>query len=172
MPRRFALDQNFPEPIVNALAAWLRVDAELTPIRTIDRRMTTIDDWQILHALHAADEPWDGLITTDARMLSLPKELALLCQTELALVVAEAVGHDPIKATGLILAHLGRICEQTRTDAAQVWRLRTNTRPADNPWEFVTRVADRRGESAADLYARERRDESELGRSPLRDDGT
>lgn len=95
-----------------------------------------------------------------------------LCQTELALVVAEAVGHDPIKATGLILAHLGRICEQTRTDAAQVWRLRTNTRPADNPWEFVTRVADRRGESAADLYARERLDESELARSPLRDDGT
>ncbi len=99
MPRRFALDQNFPEPIVNALAAWLRVDAELVPIRTIDLRMATIDDWQILHALHAADEPWDGLITTDARMLSLPKELALLCQTKLTLVVAEAVGHDPIKAT-------------------------------------------------------------------------
>jgi hypothetical protein len=85
MARRFALDQNFPEPIVDALAAWLRVDAELVPIRTIGSRMSTIDDWEILHAPHAADEPWDGLITTDARMLSLPKELALLCQTKLTL---------------------------------------------------------------------------------------
>lgn len=129
-----------------------------------------IDDWQILHALHAADEPWDGLITTDARMLSLPKELALLCQTKLTLVVAEAVGHDPIKATGLILAHLGRICEQTRSDRAQMWRLRTNTRPAEDPWDLVTRVADRRGETAADLYARERLKPAELRRSPLHDD--
>lgn len=120
MPRRFALDQNFPEPIVDALAAWLRVDAELVPIRTIDSRMSTIDDWEVLHALHASVEPWDGLITTDAKMLSLPKELALLCQTKLTLVVAEAVGHDPIKATGLILAHIGRICDQTRPDRAQV----------------------------------------------------
>jgi hypothetical protein len=72
MARRFALDQNFPEPIVDALAAWLHADAKLVPIRTIDARMATIDDWEILHALHAADERWDGLITTDARMLNLP----------------------------------------------------------------------------------------------------
>jgi hypothetical protein len=167
MSRRFALDQNFPEPIVNALAAWLRADAELVPIRTIDARMATIDDWQILHALHAGEESWDGLITTDARMLNLPKELALLCQTRLTLVVAEAVGHDPIKATGLILAHIGRICEQTSADRAQVWRLRTNTRPADDPWDYMTRTAERRGESAGDLYRRERLTPTELARSPL-----
>lgn len=146
-PRRFALDQNFPEPIVDAFGGWLRVDAKLVPIRTVDPVMATTDDWEILPALHAAVEPWDGLITTDARMLSLPKELALLCQTKLSLVVAEAVGHDPIKATGLILAHLGRICEQTRSDRAQLWRLRTNTRPAEDPWDLVARVADRRGET-------------------------
>jgi hypothetical protein len=168
MPRRFALDQNFPEPIVNALVAWLRVDAELIPIRAIDSRMATIDDWEILHALHTAAEPWDGLVTTDARMLSLPKELALLCQTKLTLVVAEAAGHDPIKATGLILAHIGGICQQTRIDRAQVWRLRTNTRSPDDPWEYVTRVAERHGEAAADLYARERLAPSQLPRSPLR----
>ncbi|MDP9294111.1 MAG: hypothetical protein M3O90_06780, partial [Actinomycetota bacterium] len=61
--------------------------------------MATIDDWQILHALHAADEPWD-----------------------------------------------------------------------EDPWDLVTRVADRRGETAADLYARERLKPAELRRSPLHDD--
>jgi hypothetical protein len=36
VPRRFALDQNFPEPIVDGLVDWLASDAELMPIRRID----------------------------------------------------------------------------------------------------------------------------------------
>ena len=44
MRRRFALDQNFPEPIVDALSTWL--EAELVPIRRIDQRMPTLDDWR------------------------------------------------------------------------------------------------------------------------------
>ena len=95
MARRLALDQNFPEPIVDGLADWLASDAELVPIRRIDDRMATLDDWEVLLALHADDSHWDGLITTDSKILSLPRELAVLCQTKLTLVVVEAVGHDP-----------------------------------------------------------------------------
>jgi hypothetical protein len=119
VPRRFALDQNFPEPIVDGLVDWLAPDAELMPIRRIDERLATLDDWEVLQALHTDYRAWDGLITTDAKMLSLPRELAVLCQTKLTLVAAEAVGHDPIKATGLVLAHITRICEQTRVDTAR-----------------------------------------------------
>jgi hypothetical protein len=68
MPRRFALDQNFPEPIVESLSDWLASDAELMPIRRIDDRMATLDDWEVLHALHADAAGWDGLITTDVKM--------------------------------------------------------------------------------------------------------
>jgi hypothetical protein len=168
MPRRFALDQNFPEPIVDGLADWLASEAELLPIRQIDKRMATLDDWEILQALHADEVEWDGLITTDAKMLSLPRELALLCQTKLTLVVAEAVGHDPIKATGLVLSHISRICEQTRPDKPQVWRLRTSTKPAANPWNFLTRVAERRNREAQALYSSERLSREQLRRSPLR----
>ena len=106
MRRLLALDQNFPEPIVDALASFLAEDAELVPIRVVDARLTTVDDWQILHALHAHERRWDGLVTNDRNMLSLPKELSVLCQTKLTLVVAKAAGQDPIKATGLLLAHL------------------------------------------------------------------
>lgn len=167
MPRRFALDQNFPEPIVDGLADWLASEAELLPIRQIDKRMATLDDWEILQALHADEVEWDGLITTDAKMLSLPRELALLCQTKLTLVVAEAVGHDPIKATGLVLSHISRICEQTRPDKPQIWRLRTSTKPADNPWDFLIRVAGRRNREAQALYSSERLSREQLRRSPL-----
>jgi hypothetical protein len=167
MPRRLALDQNFPEPIVDGLADWLASDAELVPIRRIDDRMATLDDWQVLLALHSDDSEWDGLITTDAKMLSLPRELAVLCQTKLTLVVAEAVGHDPIKATGLVLAHITRICEQTRPDTAQVWRLRTSTKPAEDPWSLLGRVAERRDTDVQALYSSERLSKAQLRRSPL-----
>ena len=99
--RRFALDQNFPEPIVDGLVDWLASDAELMPIRRIDERMATLDDWEVLQALHTDARAWDGLITTDAKMPSLPRELAVLCQTRLTLVAAQAVdtrsdqGHRP-----------------------------------------------------------------------------
>ena len=136
-------------------------------IRRIDKRMATLDGWEVLTALHADETDWDGLITTDAKMLSLPRELAVMSQTKLTLVVAEAVGHDPIKATGLVLAHLGRICEQTRPDTPQVWRLRTSTKPAEDPWDFLTRVAERRGSDAQELYAAERLSKRQLRRSPL-----
>jgi hypothetical protein len=79
--RLFALDQNFLEPIVDALQTHLEEDVELVPIRRVDGRTSEIDDWQVLLALHNDGHVWDGLVTTDSDMLSLPRELAVLCQT-------------------------------------------------------------------------------------------
>jgi hypothetical protein len=167
MPRLFALDQNFPQPIVDGLRDWLEADAELTPIAEVHPDMPTLEDWQVLLALHADGPAWDGLITTDARMLNLPRELAVLCQTKLTLVVAVAAGHDPIKATGLVLAHISNICQRTRTDRAQVWRLATVARGADDAWDYLDRAARRRGETANEAFGRERLSEAALRRSPL-----
>jgi len=167
VPALFTLDQNFPQPIVEGLRDWLEADAELTPIADIHREMATLDDWEVLLALHTDARAWDGLITIDARMLNLPRELAVLCQTKLTLVVAVAAGHDPIKATGLVLAHISNVCQRTRTDRAQVWRLATVGRDADNPWDYLDRAARRRGDTANAAFARERLSEQALGRSPL-----
>jgi hypothetical protein len=167
VPALFALDQNFPQPIVESLCDWLEVDAELTPIAEIHEDMATLDDWEVLLALHTDGRSWDGLITTDARMLNLPRELAVLCQTRLTLVVAVAAGHDPIKATGLVLAHISNVCQRTRTDRAQVWRLATVARDADNPWDYLDRAARRRGETANEAFTRERLSQRALGHSPL-----
>jgi hypothetical protein len=167
MPRLFALDQNYPEPIVDALAEFLADDAELIPIRRIDERLPTAEDWQVLQALHLHGRDWDGLITSDKNMLGLPKELAVLCQTKLTLVVAVAAGHDPIKATGLLLTHLGSICEQTRADSAQVWTLRTARKAPEDPWIHMTQAAARQDISADTLYRRERLTGDDLAADPL-----
>ena len=74
---RFALDQNFPTPIINVLREYL-VEAELVSIRDIDSRMPTLADWEILLALHRDPAGWDGLVTTDSSMVKLPRELCVL----------------------------------------------------------------------------------------------
>ena len=100
MARLFALDHNFPRPIVDALVEF-SVEAELVRVDQIDDRMPDLDDWELLLALHHHDRAWDGLITTDSSMLQQPRELAVRLQTRLTLVVAMGSGHDPLKATGL-----------------------------------------------------------------------
>lgn len=112
MPRLFALDHNFPDPIVSALADF-QVDAQLTRIDQIHPAMADLGDWELLLALRQHPEPWDGLITTDSSMLSQGPELAALIQTKLTLVVATAAGHDPVKASGLLFAYLSGICKRT-----------------------------------------------------------
>jgi hypothetical protein len=89
MPRLFALDHNFPQPIVDALIDY-QVEADLVRVDQMDSGMPDLDDWELLLALHRHPRPWDGLITTDSSMLRQPQELAVLIQTRLTLVVAPA----------------------------------------------------------------------------------
>lgn len=166
MPRLFALDQNFPQPIVETLREFM-TEAELVAVGDIDDRLTDIDDWELLLALHHHDREWDGLITTDSGMLSLPRELSVLMQTRLTLVVADAAGHDPLKATGLVLAYLPWIADHTEHDRAQVWVLRSANKPHDDPWDWLGKLAQRRGTTAAALYDEEKLTDAELARDPL-----
>jgi hypothetical protein len=166
VPRRFALDQNFPQPIVEVLRDFM-TEAEMVALGDIDERLTDIDDWEVLLALHHHGEEWDGLITTDSGMLSLPRELSVLLQTKLTLVVADASGHDPLKATGLVLTYLPWIAVHTQRDLAQMWVLRSGNRPHDDPWDWMTKLAERRGTTAAALYGQEKLDAAELARNPL-----
>jgi hypothetical protein len=93
-------------------------EAELVAFTDIDPRLADLDDWEILLALHHHHRSWDGLITTDGGMIWLARELAVLMQTKLTLFVADETGHDPLKATGLVLAHLPGVCKRTRPDVA------------------------------------------------------
>jgi hypothetical protein len=164
--RLFALDQNFPQPIVDALAEHI-IEAELVPILRIDEKLATLEDWEVMVALHRDERAWDGLITTDANMLALPLELAILMQTKLTLVVTKESGHDPIKATGLLLAYLPGICQQTEPASAQIWTLRAVQRSADDPWEKMEQVARRQGTTASKLYAANRLSSEEIENDPL-----
>lgn len=100
MPRLFALDQNFPQPIVALLAEYLTEEAKLVPLGDIDPRLPDMEnDWELLLSLHHHGRPWDGLITTDSSMLFVERELAVLMQTRLnrgAQLSASELARDPL----------------------------------------------------------------------------
>lgn len=166
MRRLFALDHNFPKPIVDALAQF-QPDAELVRISEIDPRMADLDDWRVLLALHHHERHFDGLITQDSSMLNLPKELSVLIQTRLTLVVAMESGDSPVKATGLLFAYLPGICQRTDPSEPQVWRLRAANRDADPAWEHLWRLADKRDQNPQAVFGESRLSDAELATDPL-----
>lgn len=166
MPRLFALDHNFPDPIVAVLGEY-QVDAELVRIDAIDPRMPDLDDWEILLALRNHERLWDGLITTDSSMLRQGKELVTLAQTRLTLVVAMDSGHNPVKASGLLFAHLGNICRRTDPGTAQVWRLQAANRRHIDPSELVSSYANHNNRSAREVWDEHRLTPEELAGNPL-----
>jgi hypothetical protein len=151
MGRLFALDQNFPEPLVESLSEFI-VACELVPVRKIDPSLSKLEDWELLLALHNHEREWDGLITNDANMLRLPHELSTLMQTRLTLVVARSQGDNPVRATGIVLAHIEHICHHTSRGEAQVWDLSIKQKEAQEPWEMLRKVAEKEGRTANDLY--------------------
>ena len=165
MTALFALDQNFPEPIVEALNDYV-VEAELVPVRDVDPLLAEVDDWEIFVSLLQHDREWDGLITTDSGMLTQPRTRRGESDESHA-DRGDDSGHDPIKATGLLFTHLGYICRQTRRDQAQVWELRARNRPAHEPWHFFTQIANHTNRTADDVWNEGRLSAADLARDPL-----
>jgi hypothetical protein len=121
----------------------------------------------VLLALHHHGRDWDGLITNDGRMLNLPREMCVLRQTNLSLVVAQDSGHDPIRATGLLFTHLGYIARNTTKNASQVWQLSAANRPGNDAWHHLSRIAKHRNRDPDALWRESRLSNAELANDPL-----
>ena len=153
-PRRlFALDQNFPEPIVGMLDQFLEC-ATLVPVRSIDERMPRLEDWELLQAIHGHEREWDGLVTSDDSMLNDPRAMATLKRTGLTLVIAHGQGHNPVRATGLLLFHLDHICVHTVRHRPQIWILRASQKDPEPPDKHLEKIAQREKTTVDELLAK------------------
>jgi hypothetical protein len=159
--RLFALDHNFPEPVLAAFSSVMPM-VDVVPVRLIDSAWARLDDWELILELYRHARPWDGLITNDEAMLSLPKEMTVLSQTKLTLVVAKGEGHNPIRAVGALLCHLPHICHHTKADVAQIWNLRVAQKNPDDVGDYLERIAARNKTSVATLLAGHRVSAPEL----------
>jgi hypothetical protein len=161
--RLFALDHNFPQPVLGALGDALP-QVELVPIREIDPDFTELDDWELLRALHVHERPWDGMITNDDAMLSLAKEMTVLSQTGLTLVVAKGEGHNPIRAVGTLLCHLSHICHHTTPGTPQIWKLRVAQKNAERVGDYLETIAKKAKTTVAQVLADNRLAPTDLRR--------
>jgi hypothetical protein len=146
----FGADHDYPPELVKTAAKYLPFDA--TPIREIDRRLVDrFDDWQVLLALHQLG--FAGLITLDAEMLDLPREMAVLHQIKGTLVVIEAAGHNPLRAFGQLLVHMTSIAAQYQAEHAQVFRIpEPRTVHPTKPWGRLGLLATAQGLSTQQLF--------------------
>jgi hypothetical protein len=159
--RLFALDHNFPEPVLAAFGDVLPM-VELVPVRTVDPAWAKLDDWELLLALHRHARQWDGLITNDDAMLSLAKEMTILSQTRLSLVVAKGEGHNPIRAVGALLCHLPHICHHTTPEHAQIWTLRVSQKSHEEVEAYLDKIAQKGSTTVAKIVAENRVPNSQL----------
>lgn len=162
----FALDHNYPMPIIEQAKPYLR-GVELVPIGDIDSRLPDLDDWELLLGLHHHTRDWDGMISNDTSMLEQERELAVLGYTHLTLVAPVAAGHDPIRSTGLVLAHIEDIAARTTPRKPQVWRLPGRTGGGNHPDHFLARLAKKGGLDPLDLRKEAMPARTILRRDPL-----
>lgn len=139
---RFALDENFPLPILGEILSAWTPEIDLVRLRTIDDRLTGgLEDHRLILALHQLGV--EGLVTNDDNMLSLPEVLAIIRQTGFSVVTCMRAGHDPLVATGLLLVHLGAVAKRHRRGTPQVWRLASAEKRPDDFKALTERVQDR-----------------------------
>jgi hypothetical protein len=162
----FALDHNYPAPIIEQAKPFLS-GVELVFIGEIDPRLPEFDDWELLLALCHHPREWDGIISNDTSMLDQERELAVLGYTHLTLVAPVAAGHDPIRSTGLVLAHIENIAARTTPRRPQVWRLSGRTGSGQHPDQFIDKLARKASLDPIDLRKRAMPPNSILRRDPL-----
>lgn len=102
-------------------------------------------------------------------MLNLPRELTVIHQANLTVVVIEESGHDPIRALGLLLTHLPAICLKSVRSTGQIWVLRFAAKNHERPWEYLNRIAKHQQTDVQRLFQEQRLTAAEFARNPLAD---
>jgi hypothetical protein len=152
----FVHDQNFPIQVTGL--PW-PPSVRITSLEAFDRRLNRDhDDWQVLVELHRRGGV-DGYISNDAKMLNLPTEMVALASSQLAFVVTDGVGDDPLAATGLLMVYLVQIAKQIADNPRpMVYRLRASDlgRQSDSPRTYLRKIADNQYAQIHQLISRER----------------
>ncbi len=71
------------------------------------------------------------------------------------LIIARGQGSNPVKATGVLFAHIGRICNNRGTSGKTVWNLGVGPAKPTSPEHYLGKMARHAKLTYAELYARE-----------------
>ena len=157
---RLALDQNFPTPLIEVLRPYLPADIELHSLHRIDPVLSDVSDRELFVGLKQLG--FDGLVTNNYKMLSVPEEVAAIVSTKAVVVAVEGLGHDPIRAVGALLLELPGLASRIRPGRSNVFRLAYRRRPPQDGWEYFSAAAAQLDVAAHDLWAEMRVTDEEM----------
>jgi hypothetical protein len=147
----FVLDQNFPWYVVSF--PW---PSDIRITRLPDHApdlVQNVDDWEVFLGLSKRGDV-DGFITNDANILLQATEMVALTRTRLTLVITDGVGHEPLRATGLVMLHLEEVVRRM-DGTAQVFVIRPGPIGQRSPNREINRIAQFHNQSPGDLFASE-----------------
>ena len=147
---QLALDQNFPTPLIRAVADYLPSDIELDHVAGIDPRLSPLSDRELIIALRQLG--YDGLVTNNYKMLYVPEEIAAIIKTKAVVVAVKALGHDPIRAVGALLLELPGLTNRLRPNVSNVFMLGYEQRRPQDGWTYLQKAARRHGDTAEELW--------------------
>jgi hypothetical protein len=108
-------------------------------VRDHDSRLSRkFEDWEVV--LGCAQSGVEGYISDDDGMLDNPRVIAVVEQLRMTLVVCAEINHDPIAATGLLLAHLPRVAKRHHSNRAQIWKIHPTEQRPRKIAEFKERI--------------------------------
>jgi PIN domain-containing protein len=115
------LDENFPEPLVTAVLQVATPTMQLVSWKNVGASVSGRADADLISEL--ANLGYGAIVTCDWHMLYNADVLAAMRQTNFTVIGCKDVGHDPIRATGLLLYNLEHIATHLRDDRPQPWLL-------------------------------------------------
>lgn len=155
------LDHNFPVSIIRCLAEHLdKHGIRLLPIAEIDERLPDLDDRPLILSLHQLG--YTGLVTANYRMLHVPAEVAAILATGISVFAIEAVGDDPLRATGALLLDLPSAVKAIESGRGQIVWFRPRRPTPQTAWDVFLTAVRRVGEDPATLLDQVRVGDIEL----------
>jgi hypothetical protein len=152
---RLTLDQNFPVPLVNAMAPFMPSTLELAHVHKLDPHFSRLGDADLVVAL--ANGGTQCLVTTDYHMLDDPSTVSALVATKLNLFVVESAGHGPLRASGALFLELPGIERRLAGNEAMViYLLRYRPKSPRPAWEHLKGIAAKHGSTASELFRESR----------------
>ena len=153
MTLRLALDQNFPPGLLKSLQAYTP-NAELKTLHQIDPRLSDLDDRPLILVLDSWG--WDGFVSNNYKMTNQAHEVSAIIHTKCVAIFTQALGDDPIRATGAVLLQLPRIEHRLKKNQDNVLMLNHRYRTPTSGWDYLKAIEGKTGVSANDLWTQHR----------------
>ncbi|HEV8563823.1 MAG TPA: hypothetical protein VGR41_02805 [Actinomycetota bacterium] len=119
------------------------LEVDLQPLREFEPRLLGAQDWEVVLGL--SQRGAQALLTCDDSMLSVARVVAVIEQTLFTVVTCRRVGHDPVVASGLLLAHLPSIGRRHDPARPQIWRLSAPEQPVLKIGQLKDEIEKRSG---------------------------